>query len=203
LPPVNGSSTSLLTVQSDPTVQSGEYKFKVTASSADFSDKSVSVKLEVVGQNLTAPAEEEVQFDPVALTPVVIKDMQDSIIDDVSSKRMILISTTVNNNYDKTQPFIVIVEVRDNTDETTLYLQLQKGVLNPFGEVEVAISWILDKAGMYQIRTFAIDELDAVEFAGDRQRYYEGKTCKSPDFSSVFGNWTLKNNVQEHYSRTM
>lgn len=161
-PPTNASSTLFLNVQSDPTTPSGKYKLKVTASSVNISDSSASVKLEIMGQNVTAPIEQDMQFDPVALTPILIKNMQYKIVDNVSSNRMVLVSTIVTNNYDKIQPFIAVVEIRD-TDGTTLYLQLQKGVLYPLGEVEVAISWIPEQAGMYQIRTFAIDELEDPE----------------------------------------
>jgi hypothetical protein len=162
-PRPNAEAMSFLTVRSDSTAAAGTHKIKVTASSADIAIiKSYTVTLHVLGQNVTglASSVKDQEFDPVAQSSIVTKDLQDNVINGkIFSKRMILISSTLNNNYDKVQPFVVIIEIRDMADHTTQYIQVQKGVLLPDGKAEVAVSWIPDKVGTYEVRSFAVDKL--------------------------------------------
>lgn len=158
-PVANGLSTSLLLVQSDVNAPEGKYKVRVAGFAANISDsKSASATIELTKSNHSSLEKQE-EFDPVAFTPIVLKNLQGEIIEEVASNEMILLSTTLNNNYDRMQPFVSIIEIRDKDTHATLELQLQKGVLYPSGQIDLAASWTPDSTGTFEIRSFVIDQL--------------------------------------------
>jgi hypothetical protein len=65
------------------------------------------------------------------------------------------LSTTLANNNDQLQPFVVLIEVRDNNG-VTVFLALQSGVLDPSGTRDVGLLWQPNQAGTFEVRTFAI-----------------------------------------------
>lgn len=72
------------------------------------------------------------------------------------------ISTAVTNNNDVPQPFLALVEVRDSND-STVFLSLQTGLLQPSGSSDIGVLWQPGNAGVFQIRTFVVSNLEELE----------------------------------------
>jgi hypothetical protein len=69
------------------------------------------------------------------------------------------LSTTLANNNDQVQPFVVLIEVRDNNG-VTVFLALQSGILDPSGTTDVGVLWQPNQAGKFEVRTFAITNIN-------------------------------------------
>ena len=178
-PDIDG--TSILKVKTDVTMASGTYKVKLITSDSS-SNKTHTITLQVISQNK--------ELEPMALSSVVIKDLEDNIVDNqIPSNTMVLISSTLNNNYPNDQPFVLIIEIRNKTSLATEYIQLQKGVLNGDGKFEVAISFVPDKVGVYEVRAFIVDRLKNPEFfstiVGTTIEIIPGDNSSPPDYSSI------------------
>lgn len=77
----------------------------------------------------------------------------------IQASQQVIISTTVSHNFgDKETSFITFLEVR-NKDGATEYLAWQSGEVKVGGQTEVGVSWIPERAGEYEIRTFAVSDL--------------------------------------------
>lgn len=68
------------------------------------------------------------------------------------------LSTSITNNNEKSQPFVVIIEVRDSND-VTVFLALQSGTLDPSGSTNIGVLWQPYQAGTFEVRTFAITSI--------------------------------------------
>lgn len=68
------------------------------------------------------------------------------------------LATTIENNRASSQPFVILIEVRDNQG-VTAYLALQSGILSPNGSSTVESSWQPELGGEYEVRTFAVSSL--------------------------------------------
>lgn len=87
-------------------------------------------------------------------------DTSGVLLPKVTEGQMSVIFVDINNNQNKTEPFLAIVEVRGSDDTVTYFLQFQTGQLEPNGSIEIGISWTPEKAGNYQLRTFLISGLE-------------------------------------------
>jgi hypothetical protein len=87
-----------------------------------------------------------------------VKDFSGGDIDEVNVGQQVVLSTTIANNVDADQPFVALVEVRDS-DEATIFLAWQTGILDSNDDAEVGLSFMPDKPGTYSIRTFVISSL--------------------------------------------
>jgi len=96
-------------------------------------------------------------IDTIRVVAPVAKDVQGKTLSSVSAGQQVILSTTVVNNNDQSQPFAAIVEVRDSSG-ITVYLAWQTGTLNPNGRAEVGLSWTPGEAGNYEMRTFTVSE---------------------------------------------
>ncbi len=68
------------------------------------------------------------------------------------------LSTTIANNNEQPQPFVVLIEVRDS-DDVTVFLALQSGTLDPNGFAEIGVLWQPLNQGAFEVRSFAIAEI--------------------------------------------
>jgi hypothetical protein len=68
------------------------------------------------------------------------------------------LSTTLANNNDQVQPFVVLIEVRESSG-VTIFLALQSGILDPSGTTDVGVLWQPNQAGKFEVRTFAITNI--------------------------------------------
>jgi hypothetical protein len=68
------------------------------------------------------------------------------------------LSTTLANNNDQIQPFVVLIEVRESSG-VTVFLALQSGILDPSGTRDVGVLWQPNQAGKFEVRTFAITNI--------------------------------------------
>lgn len=71
-----------------------------------------------------------------------------------------VLSTTLFNEHNDTKPFVALIEVR-NHQNITVYLSWQSGTIDSNGQAEVDVLWLPELAGLYEIRTFVISDLDA------------------------------------------
>jgi hypothetical protein len=91
--------------------------------------------------------------------------LQDTSGDEIASAKMgtqVVLSTSIKNNNALSQPFVVIVEVR-NSQDVTDSLVWQSGTLNPNSSIDVGMSWLPSSAGKYEARTFVISDLQHPE----------------------------------------
>jgi hypothetical protein len=75
----------------------------------------------------------------------------------IRTDSQILLSVTIENIEGFSVPYVAIIEVRDH-DGFTSYLQYQKGVLQSSSSTEIGISWIPEKSGEYDVRTFMLSD---------------------------------------------
>ena len=93
------------------------------------------------------------------VTVPVIADVSGGSGPHVASNSLTL-STTISNNNEQPQPFVVLVEVRDSNN-VTIFLALQSGTLDPEGSTDIGILWQPLNEGTFEVRSFAITELGA------------------------------------------
>jgi hypothetical protein len=62
-------------------------------------------------------------------------------------------ATDKNGNY----PFLLLIEIRDS-DGITQQFVLQQGTIEPWTEMTVGFSWIPDRPGEYEIRSFSLPD---------------------------------------------
>lgn len=96
-----------------------------------------------------------------ATTPSLpmLKNLAGEEITDVEAGHLVVLTTEIKNNNPRVQPFTALVEVRDSQD-VTVYLQWQIGILNPSGTTEIGLSWTPEEAGDYRLRTFLISDFE-------------------------------------------
>jgi hypothetical protein len=70
----------------------------------------------------------------------------------------VTLSTTISNNNDEPQPFVALIEVRDNYG-VTVFLALRSGTLEPIGSTDIGVLWQPDQAGTFGVRTFVITDI--------------------------------------------
>lgn len=68
------------------------------------------------------------------------------------------LSTTIANNNEQLQPFVLLFEVRDSND-VTVFLALQSGTLGPNGSADIGVLWQPLNQGAFEVRSFAIAEI--------------------------------------------
>lgn len=80
------------------------------------------------------------------------------ICDACAAAQQFFLSATIKNNSSEVQPFVTIMEIRDQ-DGITQYLQFQLGELDSNETSNVAISWIPTRVGEFEFRSFVISDL--------------------------------------------
>jgi hypothetical protein len=92
------------------------------------------------------------------VTPPVPTDVTGKELDEVSSGQQVVLTTNVINNNAAPQPFVALLEVRDNNG-VTIFLAWQTGTLPANDRTQVGLSWTPEDPGDYQVRTFVISDL--------------------------------------------
>ncbi|WP_158385537.1 hypothetical protein [Candidatus Nitrososphaera evergladensis] len=93
----------------------------------------------------------------VLMTPSIPKAIT---IDNLSVKEAIVgqqlvITTTVQSNLKEARSYAIIIEARDY-DGVTMAMNWQTGNMDAHGSTSMGMSWIPQKAGTYQLRTFVM-----------------------------------------------
>jgi hypothetical protein len=71
---------------------------------------------------------------------------------------VIILSTTITNNNDRSQPFVGIIEVRDNIG-VTVFLAFWNGTLDPLLSTDIGVVWQPEHDGVFELRSFVISSL--------------------------------------------
>ncbi|HJS82319.1 MAG TPA: hypothetical protein VJ742_05730, partial [Nitrososphaera sp.] len=95
----------------------------------------------------------------VTVTPPEPQDVTGRPLDEVSEGQQVVLTTRVVNEGGSAQPFVALIEVRDNNG-VTVYLAWQTGTLPAGGSSQVGLSWTPEDSGDYDIRTFVISSLE-------------------------------------------
>ena len=119
------------------------------------------------GQNPEKEFSLEIDIQLPVKTGTESTDVTVPLIADVSGRSgpyvvgsSLTLSTTISNNNEQTQPFVVLVEVRDSNN-VTVFLALQSGTLDPEGSTDIGVLWQPPNEGTFEVRSFAITELGA------------------------------------------
>lgn len=106
-----------------------------------------------------------VPLNAFALTPAVmtpqkplVQDISGNPLSVITSGQQVVINTNHSNETARELEFVVIIEVRDS-DNTTVFLALQSGTLEPNGRTAVGTSWTAGEPSAYFFRTFTISGL--------------------------------------------
>lgn len=104
-------------------------------------------------------------FSAVIFNSVSKPFLQDASGNKLTSAKVgqiVMASTFLTNNQDKSQSYIVILEARDQ-DDLTVFLQLSSVNLSASSATYVAAPWSPDEVGNFSLRTFAISNFTNVE----------------------------------------
>jgi hypothetical protein len=130
----------------------GDYAQKLT--DREKTDKnflySFVLGLSRIGINTTSPS-----------APVVT-DVAGSEVSEIVVGSQVVLSTTVINNNAVSLPILVVLEVR-NSEQVTESLVWQTGSLVPQGSTNMGVSWLPQRSGNYEVRTFVISDLERAE----------------------------------------
>lgn len=77
---------------------------------------------------------------------------------DIEAGQQVMLTVTFSNQLDNEQSYVGIIEVRDSQD-VTVYLALQSGVIGPGASSTIGSSWTAEEPSTYQLRSFAITDL--------------------------------------------
>ncbi len=109
------------------------------------------------------PASGTVTVGSIWLTTPELKSVDSAIQDQVSVGNQVFISTMLANMYaEQTQRFLVFIEVRDS-DGASRQISWVSSVVKGDGLIEITASWVPDRAGTYDLRTFALSDFENLE----------------------------------------
>jgi hypothetical protein len=84
----------------------------------------------------------------------------DNLVNIPSMGSPVLVSVNISNNNAILQPFVIIMEIRDSNG-MTINMQLLNGTLRSNDNIEVSTPWMPEFKGKYEIRSFAVTDLEA------------------------------------------
>jgi len=88
-----------------------------------------------------------------------IKDTEGNILTSAPKGELVMISTDIRNDLNRSQSYVVVLEARDE-EGATRFLGFAFRTLGIGEQTEVGISWIPHEAGKYQLRTFTLTSLE-------------------------------------------
>lgn len=108
------------------------------------------------------PAMEE--DEPEAVEPYLISepqlvDMSGDPVADVQPEQPVMVQTNIRNNLEREQPFVYIVQVKDENDFTEMLTWI-KGTMNAGKSFNTAISWTPEDEGTYTVEVFVWKDID-------------------------------------------
>jgi hypothetical protein len=110
----------------------------------------------------SSTAAHAISTDSIGVIQPRIKDVFDRYISQAKTGSPVMLEVGIENNEDIVQPFVLLVEVRESSD-ITIFLAWQSGSLGPMEQSEVGVSWTPKNKGEYEIRAFAITDLQNAE----------------------------------------
>jgi len=141
-----------------------DYFDKSTASGMATGDASVSIGKEEPKVGTQKPKEVEVEeqkvkVDPYSISEPRFADLFGNRIDEVVIGQPVLVEMKVTNNLDEEQPFIYILQVKDD-DGFTVMLTWIKGTMNASAALDAGISWTPEEKGNYTVEVFVWKSLE-------------------------------------------
>ncbi|MEW6603311.1 MAG: hypothetical protein AB1351_01325 [Thermoproteota archaeon] len=99
------------------------------------------------------------QNNVVVVTGLRITNTYGSVVTECSNclSSMLMLTSEIKNHLYTTEQFAVYLEVRDLTGYT-VFNEFAIGTINPVDSIKVAMSWMPEKAGNYEVRSFVIDD---------------------------------------------
>lgn len=96
----------------------------------------------------------------ITLEAIDSRDMfgRSRVCDACATAQTFFLSVTIKNNESQLQPFVTIIEIRDQ-EGITQYLQFQLGKLDSNAISNVGISWTPSRAGEFELRSFIVSDL--------------------------------------------
>lgn len=90
----------------------------------------------------------------------VVTDIEGNVLIQAAKDQQIVLSTTVFNNLlDHSQPYVAIMEVRDETGITE-HIAWSSGILQANANQTIGVSFVPPAEGRYTVRVFAISDLE-------------------------------------------
>jgi hypothetical protein len=89
----------------------------------------------------------------------VLKNAAGQLLDSTSDGQLVVLSTTVSSTKEEPQPYVAIMEARDEAGMTR-FLGFAIGDLAGNSQSEIGISWTPEEAGSYELRTFLVSEFE-------------------------------------------
>jgi hypothetical protein len=95
----------------------------------------------------------------LTLSAPSVRSASTPVTDQIMVGQQVALATVVSSTFDREELlFVAIIEVRDS-DGVTVSIGWQTGSINPQDNTEVAMSWIPENPGTYELRTFLISSL--------------------------------------------
>jgi hypothetical protein len=132
-----------------------DYFNKSISAGAQRGDASVGVSKSPpkTGSDIPEVKEEPVKIEPYSISEPKLLNLLERPVSSVSIEQPVLIQTTVSNNLDEEQPFVYIVQVKDE-NEFTVMLTWIKGNMFAKDSLNTSISWTPESEGDYNIEVF-------------------------------------------------
>jgi hypothetical protein len=91
-----------------------------------------------------------------------VRDIEGQRYSQIANGSFVILDAEIKSNVATSQPYIVLIEVR-NSNDLTVSLQFQTGILKPFDSTEIGNSWLPEKTGVYKLRAFALSNFESPE----------------------------------------
>ncbi len=95
------------------------------------------------------------QLTEIVASKAQLKTIDGFLLKEAQVNTDVIISVTLENRASSALPYIAIIEVR-NKEGVTIFLQHQNNILLAKSSIDVNVSWIPNKLGDYQLRTFVL-----------------------------------------------
>jgi hypothetical protein len=141
-----------------------DYFDKSISAGMGSSDASISIGKEEPKTGTQTPEVkeeegEEERIVPYSLSKPSLVDLLGGTVDTVTVGQPVLVQTTVTNNLDEEQPFVYIVQVKDENDFTVMLTWI-KGNMYAENSFSTGISWTPEVEGDYSIEIFVWKSID-------------------------------------------
>ncbi len=97
-------------------------------------------------------------YSALIARPPSVTDVHGNGVADLEAGQQVMLTVTFSSQLESEQPYVGIIEVRDSQD-VTVYLALQSGVIGPGASSTIGSSWTAEAPSTYHLRSFAITDL--------------------------------------------
>ncbi len=95
----------------------------------------------------------------ITISEVAIKNLRGNDLDSVIAASPFMLTATLTNNSTQSLSYVAVLELRDS-DGITQFLEFHMSRLDPSIPSNIAGSWMPDRPGEYELRIFAISDLE-------------------------------------------